>query len=42
LFSKVIAYFNYTNRVAEALGLGPEPDPDLSGRTLAEEPRAIK
>ncbi len=42
LFSKVISYFNYLNRVADALGLDPEPDPDLSGRTLAEEPRAIK
>ncbi len=42
MFSKVISYFNYLNRVADALGLDPEPDPDLSGRTLAEEPRAIK
>ncbi len=42
MFSKVISYFNDINRVADALGLEPEPDPDLSGRTLAEEPRAIK
>ncbi len=26
----------------DALGLDPEPDPDLSGRTLAEEQRAIR
>ncbi len=37
MFSQVISYFNYINRVADALGLDPEPDPDLSGRTLAEE-----
>ncbi len=42
MFSKVISYFNYINRVADALGLDPEPDPDLSGRTLAEEQRAIR
>jgi len=24
----VIAYFNYINRVAEAVGIGPEPDWD--------------
>ncbi len=42
MFSKVISYFNDIHRVAEALGLDPEPDPDLSGRTLAEEQRAIK
>ncbi len=42
MFSKVISYFNYLNRLADALGPDPEPDPDLSGRTLAEEPRAIK
>ncbi len=35
-------YFNYINRVADSLGLDPETDPDLSGRTLAEEQRAIK
>ena len=23
---QVIAYFNYINRVAEAVGIGPEPD----------------
>lgn len=23
---QVIAYFNYVNRVAEAVGIGPEPD----------------
>ncbi len=37
-----LVYFNYLNRVADALGLHPEPDPDLSGRTLAEEQRAIR
>ncbi len=31
-FSKVISYFNYINRLADALGLDPELDPDLSGR----------
>jgi len=25
LFSKVISYFNYINRVADALALDPEP-----------------
>ncbi len=42
MFSKVISYFNYINRVSAALGLDPEPDPGLSGRTLAEEQRAIQ
>ena len=23
---QVIAYFNYINRIAEAVGIGPEPD----------------
>ncbi len=26
LFSRVIPYFNYLNRVADALGLDPEPE----------------
>ena len=27
---QVIAYFNYINRVAEAVGIGPEPEWDRS------------
>jgi uncharacterized peroxidase-related enzyme len=28
---QVIAYFNYVNRVAEAVGIGPEPEWEESG-----------
>jgi len=32
---QVIAYFNYVNRVAEAVGIGPEPDWPEPRRPLA-------
>ncbi len=42
MFSKVISYFNYINRVADALGLEPRAGNAGGMRTLAEEERAIK